>query len=165
MRVIKNKSIIDDEWSLKREIGNTDPIPSGNVILPFPFWQANRDELINSKKCHAIWIDGSIEIETIASDLQYFALIALDFPTFKDGRSYSHARLLRERYDFKGELRAIGDVLQDQLFFMERCGINSFRIRDGKDIEKALKSFDVFSVNYQGAADDSVTISQQRKFK
>ena len=47
MRVIKNKSIIDDEWSLKREIGNTDPIPSGNVILPFPFWQANRDELIN----------------------------------------------------------------------------------------------------------------------
>jgi len=165
MRVIKNKSIIDDEWSLKREIKNTDPIPSGNVILPFLFWQTNRDELINSKKSHAIWIDGSIEIETIASDLQYFALIALDFPTFKDGRSYSHARLLRERYEFKGELRAIGDVLQDQLFFMERCGINSFRIRDGKDIEKALKSFDVFSVNYQGAADDSVTISQQRKFK
>ena len=165
MRVIKNKSIIDDEWSLKREIENTDPIPSGNVILPFHFWQTNRDELINSKKNHAIWIDGSIEIETIASDLQYFALIALDFPTFKDGRSYSHARLLRERYEFKGELRAIGDVLQDQLFFMERCGINSFRIRDGKDIEKALESFNVFSVNYQGAADDSVTISQQRKFK
>ena len=119
----------------------------------------------NSKLISKLKIDGSIEIETIASDLQYFALIALDFPTFKDGRSYSHARLLRERYDFKGELRAIGDVLQDQLFFMERCGINSFRIRDGKDIEKALESFNVFSVNYQGAADDSVTISQQRKFK
>ena len=96
---------------------------------------------------------------------RYFIIIALDFPTFKDGRSYSHARLLRERYKYEGELRAIGDVLQDQLFFMKRCGIDSFKVRDDKNIEEALKSFKDFSVRYQAAADDDATISSQRKFK
>ena len=120
MRVIKNKSIIDDSWSLIRDIENTAPIPNGDVILPLAFWQANRDELLKSKKEHAVWIDGSTETESLLIDIESFAIIALDFPVFKDGRSYSHARLLRERYKYGGELRAIGDVLQDQLFFMER---------------------------------------------
>ena len=94
-----------------------------------------------------------------------FSIIALDFPIFKDGRSYSHARLLRERYNYKGELRAVGDVLQDQLFFMERCGIDSFQIRDDKDIEQALNGLKGFSVRYQAAADDTIPISERRKFK
>ena len=85
--------------------------------------------------------------------------------TFKDGRSYSHARLLRERYGYKGELRAIGDVLQDQLFFMQRSGIDCFQIRDDKDIEQALNSFEAFSRCYQAAADDAIPIHKQRKFK
>ena len=165
MHVIKDKSIINDEWSLIRNIENSDPIPDGDVILPFLFWEANREKLINSKDKHAIWVDGSIETESIANDLKYFIIIALDFPTFKDGRSYSHARLLRERYKYEGELRAIGDVLQDQLFFMKRCGIDSFKVRDDKNIEEALKSFKDFSVRYQAAADDDATISSQRKFK
>ena len=165
MQVIKDKSIINDEWSLIRNIENSDPIPDGDVILPFLFWEGNREKLINSKDKHAIWVDGSIETESIANDLKYFIIIALDFPTFKDGRSYSHARLLRERYKYEGELRAIGDVLQDQLFFMKRCGIDSFKVRDDKNIEEALKSLKDFSVRYQAAADDDATISSQRKFK
>ena len=72
---------------------------------------------------------------------------------------------MRERYKYEGELRAIGDVLQDQLFFMKRCGIDSFKVRDDKNIEEALKSFKDFSVRYQAAADDDATISSQRKFK
>ena len=165
MRVIKDKSVIDDEWSLIRKLDSSASIPEGSVILPFLFWQANRDILLKSKKNHAIWIDGSIETESLVDDLEFFSIIALDFPTFKDGRSYSHARLLRERYGYKGELRAIGDVLQDQLFFMQRCGIDCFQIRDDKDIEQALNSFEAFSMCYQAAADDTIPIHKQRKFK
>ncbi len=165
MRVIKNKSIIDDSWSLIRDIENTAPIPNGDVILPLAFWQVNRDELLKSKKEHAVWIDGSTETESLLTDIESFAIIALDFPVFKDGRSYSHARLLRERYKYEGELRAIGDVLQDQLFFMERCGIDCFQIRDDKDIEKALEGFKGFSTSYQAAADDEIPIFKRRKFK
>jgi uncharacterized protein (DUF934 family) len=165
MRVIKDKSVIDDEWSLIRELDDSAPIPEGSVILPFSFWQTNRDLLLKSKKNHAIWIDGSIETESLLDDLESFSIIALNFPTSKDGRSYSHARLLRERYGYKGELRAIGDVLQDQLFFMERCGIDCFQIRDVKNIEQALSGFEGFSVCYQAAADDAIPIHKQRKFK
>ncbi|MEC7875391.1 MAG: DUF934 domain-containing protein [Pseudomonadota bacterium] len=165
MRVIKNRSIIDDDWSLIRNIESSAPIPEGDVILPFVFWQTNRDQLLKTKKSHAIWIDGSIETESLLDDIDSFSIIALDFPIFKDGRSYSHARLLRERYNYKGELRAVGDVLQDQLFFMERCGIDSFQIRDDKDIEQALNGLKGFSVRYQAAADDTIPISERRKFK
>ena len=165
MRVIKDRSVIDDDWSLIRDIEDSSPIPEGDVILPLAFWQANRDQLLKAKKIHAIWIDGSIETESFLDDIDFFSIIALDFPTFKDGRSYSHARLLRERYNFQGELRAVGDVLQDQLFFMERCGINSFQIRDDKDIEQALNAFKSFSNRYQAAADNAIPISKKRKFK
>ncbi len=125
----------------------------------------NALKLLKTKKKHAIWIDGSIETESLLDDIEFFSVIALDFPTFKDGRSYSHARLLRERYNYQGELRAVGDILQDQLFFMERCGINSFHIRDDKDIEQALNGFKSFSSRYQAAADDTTPISKKRKFK
>lgn len=89
-------------------------------------------------------------------------LIALDFPAFKDGRCYSHARLLRERYDYQGELRAVGDVLRDQLFFMKRCGIDSFQLRSDKDMEDALNAFNDFSVKYQTAADGAPPIYDVR---
>jgi len=165
MQVIKDKAVIDDDWSLIRDIEDSSSIPEGDVILPLTFWQANRDQLLKTKKIHAIWIDGSIETESLLDDIEFFSLIALDFPTFKDGRSYSHARLLRERYNFQGELRAVGDILQDQLFFMERCGINSFQVRDDKNIEQALNGFKIFSDRYQAAADDATPISKKRKFK
>ncbi len=165
MRVIKDRAVIDDDWLLIRDIEDSSPIPEGDVILPFTFWQANRGQLLKTKKKHAIWIDGSIETESLLDDIEFFSVIALDFPVFKDGRSYSHARLLRERYNYQGELRAVGDVLQDQLFFMERCGINSFQIREDKNIEQALNGFKIFSDRYQAAADDVTPISKKRKFK
>jgi hypothetical protein len=80
-------------------------------------------------------------------------VIGVNFPKFTDGRSYSSARLLRERYGYAGEIRAIGDVLQDQLFYMRRCGIDAYALRADKDIDKALAGLRVFSETYQAAAD------------
>ena len=162
MRVIKNKTVVNDDWQLIRELDDSAAIPEGKVILPFAYWQANRDALLKMNSEHAVWIDGSVETEALLDDLKHFVLIGLDFPAFKDGRSYSHARLLRDRYGYKGDLRAIGDVLQDQLFYMQRCGFNSYEIREDKDAEEALKALEDFSVRYQAAADDAVPIYKLR---
>ena len=76
--------------------------------------------------------------------------IAVDFPAFTDGRGYSSARMLRSRLGYKGEIRAVGDVMRDQMFLMSRCGIDSFAVKASKDIEKALGAFDDFSVTLPG---------------
>ena len=153
MRVIKNNQIIDDEWQRQPEMDLAQELPDGKVIMPYSYWQANRDKLISANRKYAVSINGDVETEEVAKDIQYFELIALEFPVFTDGRSYSHARLLRDRYGYTGELRAVGDVLRDQLFFMQRCGIDSYQVREDKNIEDALKAFTEFSVKYQTAAD------------
>ena len=153
MRVIKDNRIIEDEWQRLKEIDVVDELPEGKVIMTFTYWQANRDRLIAQNKKYAVCINGDVETEEVVKDMEHFELIALDFPVFTDGRSYSHARLLRERYGYTGELRAVGDVLRDQLFFMQRCGIDSYQVREDKNIEDALNAFTELSVKYQTAAD------------
>ena len=89
----------------------------------------------------------------IVNDLDKLALIAVEFPAFTDGRGYSTATLLRERYGYKGELRAVGDVLRDQIFLMSRSGFTTFALRDDQSVDKALAAFNDFSSYYQHAAD------------
>jgi uncharacterized protein (DUF934 family) len=86
----------------------------------------------------------------------------VNFPKFADGRGYSTARLLRERYGYHGEIRAIGDVLHDQLFFMKRCGFDAYAVRADKDIEAALAGFDDFSDAYQAAVDQPQPLFRRR---
>ena len=162
MRVIKHREIVTDDWQRLADLGPEDALPPGKVIVPFSWWQANRENLIARGKKYAVCINGSHEVEEVAQDLENFELIALEFPAFKDGRCYSHARLLRERYHYQGELRAVGDVLRDQLYYMERCGIDSYEVRADKNIEDALKAFTEFSVRYQTAADRAVPVYKLR---
>lgn len=162
MRVIKNNQITEDVWRRIKEIDVVEELPEGKVIMPFSYWQANRDKLIAQNRKYAVCINGDIETEEVAKDIEHFELIALEFPVFTDGRSYSHARLLRDRYGYTGELRAVGDVLRDQLFFMQRCGIDSYQVREDKNIEDALKAFTEFSVKYQTAADHAEPVYKVR---
>lgn len=162
MRVIKDNQIIEDDWQRLVELEPTQDLPAGKVIMPYSYWQANRDKLIAENKKYAVCINGDVETEEVAGDLSCFELIALEFPVFTDGRSYSHARLLRDRYGYQGELRAVGDVLRDQLFFMQRCGIDSYQLREDKNLEDALKAFTEFSVKYQTAADQAQPIYKIR---
>jgi uncharacterized protein (DUF934 family) len=162
LQVIKHRQIVTDDWQRLTDINPGDELPSGKVIVPFAYWQVNREKLIAHGKKYAVCINGDHEAEEVARDIEHFELIALEFPNFRDGRCYSHARLLRERYGYQGELRAVGDVLRDQLFFMERCGIDSFAVRADKNIEDALKAFTEFSVKYQTAADRAVPIYKLR---
>jgi len=167
LQVIKDKQIVEDSWQRLIEVDDDQALPvgdlpEGDIIVPFKYWQAHQQALQERAGKLAVCLDGDDETEEVAKQSAQFELIALNFPAFTDGRSYSHARLLRERYGYQGELRAVGDVLRDQLFFMQRCGIDSYQLREDKDIEDALNAFDEFSVKYQTAADGAEPIYKYR---
>lgn len=151
MKVIKNRQVITDDWRL---LGETHTVPDGgDVIVSIERWNKER-ELLTRRAGKTGVVVGSSENPADIGELDRVPLVAIDFPKFSDGRGYSHARLLRERYGFKGELRAVGNVLRDQLFYMLRCGIDSFALDASKDINAALAAFEEFDVTYQPAADE-----------
>jgi len=162
LRIIKDDKVVEDGWVRITSVEAGQAVPDGDIILPFRYWKENRASLETRKGNTAVCLNGEDRIADIVNDLDKFSLIALDFPLFKDGRCYSHARLLRDRYGYKGDIRAVGDVLRDQLFFMKRCGISSFHIRSDKDIADALNSFKDFSVKYQTAADRAPPVYKLR---
>ncbi|MFZ1860513.1 MAG: DUF934 domain-containing protein, partial [Candidatus Competibacter sp.] len=98
-------------------------------------------------------LPNTADVTELAEDLPKLAVVALEFPKFSDGRAYSQARLLRERFGYRGEIRAVGDVLRDQLFFMARSGFDAFELREDRSLEEALAAFGDFSESYQPAAD------------
>ena len=91
-----------------------------------------------------------------------FSLIALNFPVFSDGRSYTNARELRQQLNYEGEIRAIGDVLRDQLFYMLRCGFNAFEIRHDQDPDLCLAAFNDFQTGYQASIDEPDPLFRRR---
>ena len=107
-------------------------------------------------------LEPSDDPAAFADRLDRVARIEVNFPKFGDGRGYSIARLLRERYGYKGELRAVGQITRDHLFFMESCGFDAFRLRDGEDAEDALQAFEDFSDSYQASVKRPVPLFRRR---
>jgi uncharacterized protein (DUF934 family) len=168
-QIIKNRAIVEDSWTVVRAaedgaLPEVAALPAGKVIVPLALWQAQREALVasRSKEELGVWLAPDSEPADIAGDFNEVALIAVDFPVFRDGRGYSTARLLRERYGYKGELRAIGDVLRDQLRFYERCGFDAYALRADKDLHDALSAFTEFTVQYQGAFDEPSPLFRRR---
>jgi uncharacterized protein (DUF934 family) len=164
-RIIRDGRVIDDAW---RVVPATDETLASaalpeRAIVPLSWWLARRDEILARKdQPIGVWLDSHEGPEAIVADLAHLAVVAVNFPKFTDGRAYSTARLLRERYAYAGELRAIGDVLRDQLFFMRRCGFDAFAVRADRDIEAALAGFDDFPESYQAAADQPLPLFRRR---
>lgn len=151
MPLIKDRRIVEDSW---RHLDDEESVPAeGGVIVSLARWQAERDTLAGRNAPLGVRLASNERPDAIAADLDRFDVVALEFPGYKDGRGYSSARLLRERYRYTGELRAVGDVLRDQLAFMERCGIDSFEYAGLTRAEEALAAFGDISVVYQTAAD------------
>ena len=160
MRVIKNRAIVEDEW---QRLPDDAPLSDGDIIVSWPRWREEQNtDLAAHRGRIGIAVNGDDELDEIAARLDAFDLIAIEFPRFADGRGYSIARLLRERHGYSGELRAVGDVLRDQLFYMARCGIDSFELRADKDAEDALQAFEEFSTPYQAAADEHTPVYRLR---
>lgn len=158
--IIKNRTVLEDDWHVVRALEDgslptLDQLPAGRILVPFVLWKQAREALVAQRDAASlgVWLAPDDEPADLVADFEKIALIGVDFPVFRDGRGYSIARLLRERYGWRGELRAIGDVLRDQLNFMARCGFDAFAVRPDKDIHDALKAFGEFSVQYQSAVD------------
>lgn len=150
--IIKDKAVIDDDWIVLRleegDAADSVAIPDGKVIVPLKVWQAQRNALEGRAEI-GVWIASDERPEELKGEVEKFAVIAVDFPKFSDGRGYSIAYNLRARLGYEGEVRAIGDVLRDQMFYMQRVGFNAFATRPDRDIHEALKSLTDFSEAYQ----------------
>ena len=165
-KIIKNGQIVDDAWLVLKLSEEQAPesvaLPDTPTLLPLAVWLAHKDEILARKQPVGIWLESNEGPESIANDLKHFTIIGVNFPKFADGRGYSTARLLRERFAYSGEIRALGDVLRDQLFLLKRCGFDAFAVRQDKDIEAALAGLTAFSESYQTAVDQTQPLFRRR---
>jgi uncharacterized protein (DUF934 family) len=155
-KIIKDKTIVDDHWSVFKlsegDAPDTVAVPAGHQIVPLQVWLAQKTAL-SARQDIGVWLASDERPEQLSDDVAALSLIAVDFPAFSDGRGYSIAFNLRSRLGYEGEIRAIGDVLRDQLFYMQRVGFNAFATREDRSIEDALKGLTDFSEAYQTSWD------------
>jgi uncharacterized protein (DUF934 family) len=151
-RLLRNHAIEADEW---RYVGEAESAASDSqvpVIVEFLEWQNERAAWLKRGGRLGLVLGGESKVELIAGDVARFELIACRFGGPSDGRGYSQGRILRERLGFSGELRAVGYVRTDQLFFLARVGFDSFEMAEG-DLQPGLASFATFSHAYQRSND------------
>ena len=160
MALLKNNAVVEDPFT---DVSGQETIPAqGAVLVDLDQWREGRKQLLKRTDPVGVRLKSDQPPELIADDLESLALVALEFPVFRDGRAYSYARLLREQYRFGGELRAVGDVLLEQLHFMERTGFDAFELQSDDplgDMQIASADFDVW---YQPAADGRKSALQLR---
>ncbi|MEK7435655.1 MAG: DUF934 domain-containing protein [Pseudomonadota bacterium] len=161
-RLIKHRIVIQDSWQLLEQNAPGALPFSGDVIVPLDLWAKERDALSFRLGRVGVWLEADADPAAIAPDLAHFHLIAIRLARFTDGRGYSLARLLRERYGYRRELRAIGDVQRDQLFYLSRCGFDAFALRADQDPDKALHAFDDFGETYQASVERPYPLFRRR---
>lgn len=160
-QIIKHRDVVEDDWSVLRlaegENPDTVEVPEGRIIVPLGVWQAQR-AVLSGRPEIGVWLAPDEQAVSIRDDLDRFGVVAVDFPKFSDGRGYSTAFNLRRRLGYKGELRAIGDVLRDQLWPLSRVGFDAFATRPDRSIHDALKGLTVFSETYQASSDQPLPL-------
>ncbi len=139
------------------------PSDSAPLIVPLTDFKADRARWLARTGPLGVRIMPADKVEELADDLPRLALIAITFPSFSDGRGFSQAHMLRTRLGFTGELRAVGAVKQDLIFFMARCGIDAFELAAGEDVDEATRALQRFTVAYQPGY-PTVKITRQRFF-
>jgi len=158
-RLLRDGRIVTDDWSYAGESADGS---AAALIIAFDQWQSDRDAWRARAERIGVVLLPADKVEALAPDLPQLALIAADFPALGEGRGYSQARMLREQWKFSGELRAKGYVRRDQVFFMARCGFNSFELPDG-ELEAAQAALATFSKAYQPSNDLGLPRKLQRR--
>ncbi|CAG2149428.1 hypothetical protein D3C87_1131930 [compost metagenome] len=165
--------IVEDNWTVLRAT-ETEPLDearvaaaaqgTGAVLFPLSVWKAHEALLAGRDKAiTGVWLAPEDEPGDAEAFFGRVSLVAVDFPVFRDGRGFSSAYLLRTRYHWDGQLRAIGDVLRDQLNFMKRCGFDAFAVRADKNIDDAIKGFTEFTVAYQASVDEPLPLFRRNR--
>lgn len=148
MQIIKDKQLTDDTWQF---VADGAELPDGNLCVSLDRWKESGQPLLNHKGKLGVRIKPSDTLADLIDTLEQLALIELDFPKFADGRLFSLAWLLRSRYGFKGEIRAVGDFMPDQVFYLSRVGVNAFAPEKPEQLTMALAHLTDFSVAYQAS--------------
>lgn len=168
---IQNANVIREQKVVNNDllhIAETDTLtlsdlPGGNVSVPLNLWLDHKDELLARGGNVAVQVAADEDPTELADDVAQIQTIVLPFVTYVDGRSYSHAHKLRTQLDFKGEIRAVGDVHFDQLDFLHRVGFDAFELPDGDNQQAALAAFEEFSQVYQPSADNGRLVFSRRR--
>lgn len=153
-KIIKDGQIVDNDWRRVTEPG----ILENNAIVPLQTYL----EHPTKQSQLGVWLENDVELEEVAKKIVSAPVIAINFPIFMDGRGFSLARLLRQRYGYQGELRAIGHIIRDQFCYLQRCGFNAFELADDIDLEAAKASLQDFSEFYQAASDQPLPLFKRR---
>jgi uncharacterized protein (DUF934 family) len=160
MPLVENGQVVEDRYHY---VGDDKPIPERvAVIVPAQRFLANADALSRRDGSLGVAWPNDRRIAELAPWLGHVALVALQFPKFRDGRAYSQARLLRETYGFRGTLRATGDVLRDQFHFLIRAGFDSFEVKKSADASAFVQAASRYSVVYQPSADGRIPALRRR---
>lgn len=159
--LLKDGRVIDDDWIMASDDLDSLPV-GGNFLLSYSQWQQFADQLEQRNENMGIWLQGDTDIEAIIEPLLDLPVIAIKFPKFVDGRGFSLARLLRERFHYAGELIAIGDIMRDQLYLLRHCGFNAFQFDAGVDPEQAAQSLLDFSNSYQASTEQPIPLFRRR---
>lgn len=155
MQIIKDGVIVADEV---RHLADDEAPAGGRYTVSFARWQQEKDSLATA----GVRLRGDNAVADIAADLPRLELVVVEFPALADGRGFSHARLLRDRYGYTGEIRARGDFIRDQVYFLGRVGVNAFEPVAGTQLESLLPALTEFTVNYQAAADHHQPLYRKR---
>lgn len=162
-KLTKTGGVESDNWHIfaKEDELNLDALASGNGVVHIQQFIANADTLAGHDNI-GVWLDADDDAQALAPYCKQLPLIAIRFPTFADGRGFSLARIIRSGLGFKGELMATGGFMQDQLFYLKRCGFDTFLISDDADVESMRASLGDFQHTYQASADDPRPIFRKR---
>lgn len=159
MQIIKDGNIVQDDWI---HLADDDALQPGKITVSLARWQRYREELLASGQAVGLRVRGEDSATNFCDDLPVISLICIEIPQMADGRGFSLARLLRERYGYSGEIRVRGDFIRDQMFFFARVGVNSFELPSDKDLGALLPALEEFSVKYQAAADERLPLYRRR---
>jgi len=151
--LIKDGQVASNDWQrvdMASGLGNvTGAETAERIIVPLAMWVAEKESLLESGKQVGVCLESEDDPYELEGDVDHLPLICLYFPVFRDGRLFSTAAILRKRLGFKGELRASGDFMRDQMFYLSQCGIDSFMLDDAIKVDEALSALGDFSTNYQ----------------
>jgi uncharacterized protein (DUF934 family) len=146
MPIIKDQHISENNWQF---IADDAPLADGDITVTLQRWTQDKAQLMKRSAKVGVRLAPVDLVDALSDDLSSISLIELNFPAFTDGRSFSQARLLRSHYGYLGEIRAVGNYMPDQVFYLHRVGVNAFEFNSAKDIDLAMSAVNDFSVRYQ----------------
>lgn len=163
-RILRGRAIVEDDWTLDAD-GIGDSPPGGKLIVSLARWRAEREALLGRGSAIGVQLPNSEDVEALYPELANRPVIALQFPSFADGRALTQAVLLRNRLGYTGELRALGDVVRDLVFWLGRCGFDVIVPRPDQDLDECRRALDEIRLAYQPAADAHPPVWTRRRVR